>query len=169
MRLPALVLSLFLLVAAFAGIFRHIRTTPVDVSQILPTHVEKTQPLAEDWSIAAPDTILGDTEISATLARPLFNRDRKPFIPPHEPESRPEPSEEVVEIQSEASELILLGVSLGGGQSRALVAGQDSSGNWVRPGDTIQSWTIKEIRSNEVSLTRGNEKAELQLYPHSVD
>ena len=165
MRIPALVLMLLLVGAAFAGVFRHIRTTPVDVSAIVPTHVEKSQPLAEDWTITAPNTILGEMEISATLARPLFNRDRRPFIPPREPEPRPESAERAPEIKAEASDLMLLGVSLGGGQSRALVVSQGSSGNWVRPGDTIDSWTVEEIRPNEVSLTRGNQKAELQLYP----
>jgi len=167
MKIPALAVTFLFLGAAFAGIFRHIVKTPVDISAIAPTRIEKSKLLTEDWSIASPDAILGNAEISATLARPLFSRDRRRFVPPREPELQSGPAEKNTDRKSEASELVLLGVSLGGGQSRALVAGPGSSGNWVQPGDTVQSWIVEEIRPNEVGLTRGSEKAELKLYPQS--
>ncbi len=167
MKLTALTAALLLLGATFAGIFRYLVTTPVDVSPIAPTRFVNSPAVGEDWSIAAPDALLGNAEISATLARPLFSRDRRRFIPPREPEVPSESTDVVADHKSEASELVLLGVSLGAGQSRALVASKGASGVWVQPGDSVHSWTIEEIRSNRVSLTRGTQTAELELYPRT--
>ncbi len=167
MKLMALIVALLLFLAGFSGLFRHIVTTPIDVSPIAPTRIAKSPALDDDWSIAAPDTLLGNAEISATLARPLFSHDRRRFIPPIEPELPSEISEVTTGRNSEASDLVLLGVSLGAGQSQALVASRGASGIWVKPGDSVHSWTVEEIRPNEVNLTRGSQTAKLELYPQN--
>ena len=102
------------------------------------------------------------TAFPQTSSRPLFF------------EGRRYPSREVPKVAARApeattptvnvKELKLLGIRIGEGASRALIAVGTQPPNWVNVGEIIMAWTVKSVDSNDVLLEREGQTAALKLY-----
>jgi hypothetical protein len=108
---------------------------------------------------------LGDWPAEAlaeVLDRPLFNPSRRAYKPPPEPEPEPEAPEPVVE---ETLKLALIGVLLGENGRFAMLK-EDGSGKILRlkEGQSLDDWTLAEVRLRDVVLVRGEERKTLKLF-----
>lgn len=98
------------------------------------------------------------------LARPLFSRTRRPFVPP--PVERVEPAPEEPQSVQAISEppLTLQGVYIRGRTRRALILSAEASAQWKTVGDTVSGWNIIEIAPNGIQLEAGGETRDIKLY-----
>ncbi|MGB3625469.1 MAG: hypothetical protein WA989_06570 [Henriciella sp.] len=95
-----------------------------------------------------------------TLApRPLFHKDRRPMLGGAEddPSFAPEPTN--------ASHIQLKGVIRRGGTSRAYVEMIGGQPVWLKTGETLAGWTLKQVSDDGVVLTDGSQNISLALHP----
>lgn len=133
---------------------------PVEVSPIAD---ERAQAAPAPAVAVRPDPpqILALTDLAATRERPLFSPTRKPA------DARPATVDVPSEAAGSTDGLALVGMMrgrMGGGRALIRVAGQPNAA-WVRVGSEVDGWVLQDIRKGSVILQRGNQTAELQLYP----
>ena len=107
--------------------------------------------------------------LAEALSRPLFQRNRRPFVPEAVPVDPPPNLEETVEAVPapviDTSQLMLKGVLVLPGLTRALIAtANNPEGVWVEPGATVDVWTVKSLDQDSVSLVSGETEVQLKLY-----
>ena len=133
----------------------------VDDSRIQPLRPE---PVSQP-AIAASPPPEGVPELALlteTVDRPLFSPDRRPPEPPAGAEQVPEAA--VAASTSPAPTLTLSAVIIEPGSRLALLKAA-SSVTLVRKreGESLEGWTVTEIRPDGVTLTRGENRHELVL------
>lgn len=116
---------------------------------------------ARPGSEAAP-SIPGEAAFAVISNRPLFAPDRLPPETPRETPSGP--------VSSQPPSLIVTGIVGAGEESIAIltdpsVRGRSESGFVVRPGDTVQGWTVEAVLPEErkVVLVNGERRHELVM------
>ncbi|HEY7765782.1 MAG TPA: hypothetical protein VIB38_12395 [Aestuariivirgaceae bacterium] len=103
--------------------------------------------------------------LAPILARPLFFESRRPFeAPAAKVEIAPQPAEPPIPIIA-VETLMLKGILLGSGSSKALIASPaNPSGIWVAVGAEIEGWKIEVITRADVRLVQQQQRAVLPLY-----
>ena len=104
---------------------------------------------------ALPGTAVDLNRFVATLERPLFMPSRRPVPPPDAAASAAAPVDPLPDIR-------LLGV-YGSQDAGGLVARIDGRVKRFRLGESIGSWSLKEIRANAVVLARGEDVRTIEL------
>ena len=112
-------------------------------------------------SILAPAPSRPRAEDVHTSTRPLFVRSRR----------RNPPTVGEIEARSDAggSAVTVMAIVRSGDASRAYLVGGGQAGEWYSVGQTIEGWTIAEIRASEVALASGARSAKVRLYPQSKE
>jgi hypothetical protein len=112
----------------------------------------------------ASDTFPSIDAFHAMIERPLFMEDRQPFTP-----AAPEQAKESIVPRQAAPvtrplEHRLIGVILTPEQRIALLQGpRDNKPKHIRPGETIDGWTLDAIQPEQVTLSRAGETQQLAL------
>jgi hypothetical protein len=112
-------------------------------------------------------------QFGQTLARPVFSRSRRPFVPPPPPAlpviSVPvlpaaPPAPAPVVRQAEEG-IVLLGVMINGATKRALLRQRNApKGRWLEEGEEIGGWRLTLIAHDHAMLQSPNQKLKLPLY-----
>jgi hypothetical protein len=99
------------------------------------------------------------------LARPIFSKTRRPYVPP--PPARPEPSPAPIAAPPITDPGILVGgVIIERGLKKAfLFSKSDPQGSWVKEGETFLGWRLHSVESAGVKLQQQNRILEVLLYP----
>ncbi len=117
-----------------------------------------------------PDSDQPRLTFDQALTRPLFQKDRRPFVPqitPVEPPPAPEPVAEAPPPppRPDAAQLLLKGLLLTPDRGKALIATLDApDGVWVETGAVISGWTVKSLTPQGALLASGETEALLKLY-----
>ena len=124
---------------------------------------------AESLSSKSPDVVYAMATMTEALARPLFQRNRRPFVPEALPSELPNAPEPIAAIAPPAgvdvSALMLKGLLILPGRKRALIATAEApDGIWVEPGTIVSGWTVKSLDQKGVLLALGKTEAMLKLY-----
>jgi hypothetical protein len=119
------------------------------------------------------------TETQATSSvlfeRPLFEPNRRPFVPSSQPvteeppqpveEPQIEPPPEQPPTYADPSQLRLMGVLMTGNEQAALIATPDKpEGAWTVQGGDVSGWKVQEIAPNSVTLQVDGQTHVLQHY-----
>jgi hypothetical protein len=98
-----------------------------------------------------------------TLARPLFQRTRAPFVPPASP---PQPAPSVPAPPPAANPGIALGgVIINGVLRKAYLFSRGSpQGMWVGEGDSFMGWTVAAVDAGSAKLRQAERTIDVQLY-----
>jgi hypothetical protein len=105
-----------------------------------------------------------------TLARPVFFRDRRPFVPPPSPPPPPAPPPKPVAVVAPPPPVTNPGLSLGGiaitDRDRLAFVRPSSSndGSWVKEGEEIMGWRVTRITGNSITIQKAQSSIELPLY-----
>lgn len=147
--------SLVILVAGLAGANIYLAQTPMDIE---PDASAAARPRTSALAVAALTTPLDAKPASAfteTVARPLFNAQRKPA---ERPASAAAP-------QAGPEELRLMGIlQVGSGPRRALIRpGGEQKGVWVHEGEEVGGWTLRSIGTGSVVVGNGGASHELSM------
>ena len=148
--------------------------TPIDISPIMPTDLrpDVSTTAATDAQSTGPRRQIDD--LNAIVTHPLFSPDRRIFVPP--PVEPPKPAAvgnalaakealpERLVAQTVAAELHLLGVSIGNGRSRVLLAEGDQDPSWISLGALISDWTVREIDAGGAIVEGHGTQIRLELY-----
>ena len=124
---------------------------------------------SESFDAGQPGANAPVVTLAEALSRPLFQRNRRPFVPEAVPVDPPPNLEETVEAVPtpviDTSQLMLKGVLVLPGLTRALIAtANNPEGVWVEPGATVDVWTVKSLDQDSVSLVSGETEVQLKLY-----
>ncbi len=129
-----------------------------------PTGAE-TEGAGPDWksptlAIVELEPPKPDSADVQTLTRPIFSKSRKPF-----PKSAARPASEAVVASTAPSGVTVAAIVRKGKIAQAFVLSPDApEGAWRKIGDTVDSWTIKAIAADELTLRNGGAAATLKLY-----
>lgn len=115
-------------------------------------------------TLAAPDlpalASLPDRE-RASAEKPLFHPDRKPH-PDASAASGADGSADMATV----APFRLKGVVIANGMARAsLMRDVEGDIEWVNQGNEIDGWTLDSVRADRVTLSRGEHRTTLLLYP----
>jgi hypothetical protein len=99
------------------------------------------------------------------LARPVFFKTRKPFVPPPvAPLVQPTPPRPPPPVNPG---LVLGGVAITDGVRKAyLFTMADPQGTWVNEGESFMGWKIASVNSTSTMLQQQDSTIKLELYPH---
>ncbi len=144
----------------------------------LRTHAVDSSPLHADGQTATWQPDLDDGQeivfrarplgdFSQTLSRPLFEPERRPFVP-----KAPEPvaDDEPTAPQPPAPEiprekLRIVGVKIFKGTRQALIVSEnDKTGQWVSKGDSIGGWKVVTVQAGSAIVAAGSQRQTLTLY-----
>lgn len=129
---------------------------------------------AADWAPQRSDSSEKDAPPSiapnlypTTLSRPVFFKDRRPFVPPPPPAptpqiilSAPPPAPPVPE-----PDLVLAGVTIGADVKKAyLVSKTNTEGVWVEQGEVVEGWRVGVISNADIALHNAGRTLQLFLY-----
>ncbi|MGL4397053.1 MAG: hypothetical protein ACRCS9_10985 [Hyphomicrobium sp.] len=115
------------------------------------------------------------SEYSEILTRPLFRADRRPFIAPPPPAQEPARPIDVATAEqapppTPPQGLLLVGIVRDGrGLSRALFRSAQTKGaDWINVGEQVSGWELAAIGSAQVTLSSGDARITLEMYPKSA-
>jgi hypothetical protein len=110
-------------------------------------------------------------ELTETLARPLFSPTRREFTPMAVAEvvvEQPQPVAAPESNQLVAPSFVLHGTRNIMSHPAALISvTEQMASEWYHVGQSVDGWTLDEIRSDGVSLSKSNTVHDLKLYPFS--
>jgi hypothetical protein len=126
-------------------------------SQPAPTRGPDAAPSAN------PLARLGLNSLRDTVARPVFEKSRRPVEPIRKVEAPTPPP--AAQRPPDQAALTLLGVLKSEGKAVALLK-RNQTGQNVRAeeGDTIDGWTVKQIDYQRVVLSQGGREIALQMF-----
>lgn len=105
-------------------------------------------------------------QLSQTLSRPIFFRERR--VPRREPaaESAPQVPAPVASVRASVNveRFKLSGIQILADSRSAYLAGADGVFAWRRVGDKFDGWEIVKIEPGHVELGQGGQTATLDLY-----
>ena len=111
-----------------------------------------------------------------TLNRPVFFKERRPYMPPPPPPPPPAPMVAVAPPPPPPPalpppppppdpEFVLAGVAITAEMKRAyLMSKSDAEGVWVREGEEIQGWRVGDITEAGIALSSAGRTKELLLF-----
>lgn len=106
-------------------------------------------------------SVLSISAYDEIIQRPLFNQDRKPFVPTVEPETvaaQPAPP------PPPPRRITLLAVLINAEKRMAIMRVEDSNKLFrVAVGGSIDSWRLKEVMPHSATLVKGAETRQLKL------
>lgn len=157
--LSGMILAFLLATAVGAGVFAAYAILGPISSDDGATAPDWTPPTLAVGELDPPKPASADVE---TLSRPIFSKSRKPAAKA----ARPQAPVESVPTATAPNGLTVGAIFRGKKTSQAyLISADTPEGAWKKVGDTIDSWTIKAIRHQEVILESGGRSAKLPLYP----
>ena len=103
-----------------------------------------------------------------SLARPIFFRDRRPYVPPPPPPL-------LVNVQAAPviaapppvikPDLIVSGIALIGDAKQAYLGSPSNpNGMWVKEGEDVMGWQVSGITNAKVTISRAGQSFDLWLY-----
>lgn len=96
---------------------------------------------------------LSDADLVETHARPLFSRNRRPFVPPPQIVEQPDAGVEAAAVEPAPSlprRLLLLGTNVDGRAASALVRNMDSEEvRWLRVGESFDGWRLSAMSADQ--------------------
>jgi len=106
---------------------------------------------------------------AAITDRPLFEPGRRPYVeqaaaPEQMPEPVAEPPAPVQATELPAPELSLQGVMMIDNNTVALIAINGGIPDWVSKGDPVDDWTLSEIGSDWVEISRDARRIRVEMY-----
>jgi hypothetical protein len=69
----------------------------------------------------------------------------------------------------QSQNLVLKGVFLNGKDARALIASDTDLGVWIKQGEKIKGWQLRNVEPDAVELEHMGRKAALRLYTHDAN
>lgn len=129
-------------------------------------------PAAGERAVAAPTPDIvssGRTEspggLDQTLARPLFNPDRRPIAAPQLRVDTAPIASSVNAPKPVPPRVRLIGIAtLPDGAHRILVRQPgEASGKWYAAGDQLDGWRLAVVNRSEIALTHGSDRVALSL------
>jgi hypothetical protein len=137
--------------------------------------LENRQVMAWDPKVEMPPSGISknnySTELDEALGRPLFRRDRRPFVIPSQTPvvtAQIEPAPPILAplpTSIDSSQLILKGLALRKDNQQALIASSEKpDGEWYGLGYELGGWKIMKLDSNSVDLSGAGQTATLTLY-----
>jgi Tfp pilus assembly protein PilP len=122
-----------------------------------------------------PQTETQSATSSVLFERPLFEPNRRPFVPsslpvteePPQPVEEPQPESppEQLSTYADPSQLRLMGVLMTGNEQAALIATPEKpEGSWTVQGGDVSGWRVQEIAPNSVTLQVDGQTHVLQHY-----
>jgi hypothetical protein len=157
--------------------------TPVALATLLTGHIWSVLQNQTDLATpAAPESLIAlatvpivsdrATSHRELLTRPLFFVTRRPFVAPVTAPASPESSTPVVAaiapltLSMSPPAFRLAGV-VGTGSTRMalLMSSTTTSMEWVRQGDMISGWTVKNVQATSVAVIANGVEHTLSLYP----
>ena len=171
---PAVVLLLAALTLAAAD--WQLVSTEVDTSAIAPSataaKTEKNQNDLDAAAEAAPNTV-DVSQLTETLARPLFRHDRRPFVPkaaaappPVEPPHVTAPAPPPPQTTPLPAGLKLVGIVVSDdGERHAVIRTEGSRGAQSYPLEaTIGGWRLTAIDEDAITLSANGATVKLELF-----
>jgi hypothetical protein len=165
-------LFMALLVAGLVALNWQLAQAPIDVTAIAPPLDTGSEPA----SVTPPDSTLprlqSVSELPETLARPLFQPDRRPLEAKAKSIAEPQP-EPAPSIQAapeppppSADGFRLVGMMrMGEKDKRVLIRSPSSAqAKWLAAGAEIDGWRVDLIGKDRVLLTKDRGEAELLLH-----
>ncbi|CCD93737.1 exported hypothetical protein [Bradyrhizobium sp. ORS 375] len=127
------------------------------------------------WEAALPRSVAslaGRPPVDAyaeITAHPVFYRSREPFVAPPPPPPRPLPAPVVASLVAADPGLMVGGVMIHGGVSKAYLQSKSGpgGGSWVTKNESYQGWQVKMIDPSGVRIEQAGRTIELQLYPRN--
>jgi hypothetical protein len=138
--------------------------TYVAIPELSPTEIEKTAPVTQLQVTTRPEVYY-----AAITDRPLFEPGRRPFIgkttaPEQVPEPVAEPPATAEPKELPPPVLSLQGVMTIDNNTVALIAINGSIPDWVSKGDPVSDWTLSEIGSDWVEISRKSRRIRVEMY-----
>jgi hypothetical protein len=101
-----------------------------------------------------------------TLARPIFFRDRRPYVPPPPPPPPVQPAPVFVAPSPVTKpDLVVSGIALIGDAKQAYLGyPPNPDGIWVKEGEDVMGWQVSSITSAGVTISRAGQSIDLLLY-----
>lgn len=112
-----------------------------------------------------PLTGLRRDALKETLARPLFEADRRPVLPPKAaPPPPPSPPRATPPPTFDPSAYILVGIIAGPTPIAVLRQASTNASLRLTEGEEVAGWILDQIRTREIVLVNGNQRVTLELY-----
>jgi hypothetical protein len=104
-----------------------------------------------------------------TLSRPIFFKDRRPYVAPPPPPPPPPPAPVVAALPPPPiiadPGFKLAGIVITDERKLAFLSlPSQGAGNWVSEGEEIAGWQVRQILPERVTLQQGGQSIELLLY-----
>jgi hypothetical protein len=101
-----------------------------------------------------------------TLAHPVFQKSREPFVPPPPAPPPPMPVAAPPPVATDPG-LLVGGVMINGGTSKAYLLSKvgAGAGSWINENETFQGWRVTSIDATGVRIEQAGRGIDLQLYP----
>lgn len=138
--------------------------SPVDISPLDGPQKKTAGP-----SAGLAEALSTELDLAEALARPLFSPTRREFEPAPVVEPVVEQEQPVAAPTANlaAPSFLLQGIRQIGPRPAALISlSPQSAGDWYEIGQSIDGWTLKEIRKDGVSVSNSSATLELGLYDH---
>ena len=143
---------------------------PIDTSPITPQ--QSRQGIfgsTETGGHADQAANLSDRTFVEWFSRPLFAKNRRPWVPPQLPPSPPKrlaQPEKPVARQIDPPDFNLIGVSISGGAAKALLRrNSDLQPVWVSKGEAVGGWIVSAIDSQSIIVRQDDQTVSIDLYP----
>lgn len=115
-------------------------------------------------------SLLQKNKYKQALARPIFFKDRRPYKPP--PPKQPPPMK-ITKPQPPPvtkPDFRLMGIAIISETRRVfLLSPEHQDGVWVKEGEVIEGWRIRQITSNTVTVNKSGRSFDLFLYEKRSD
>lgn len=174
MKMVYLIILLMIGMSGFSFSAMHMLSSPLATSAIEPSENQEMPLDRTQENASLENSSVRDINYSATISRPLFNRDRKKFVKP--PPPKPALRKPVVSVKPQVRTTIpvrekqpdpvftLLGVSITDDKAMALLSEPGSQNVWVSTGDKVKTWNVEAIGQNNVRLSKNSREISLFLY-----
>lgn len=104
-------------------------------------------------------------QLKETLARPLFEADRRPVLPPKAPPPPPPPPPRATPPPTfDPTAYILVGIIAGPTPIAVLRQASTNASLRLMEGEEVAGWILDQIRAREIVLVNGNQRVTLELY-----
>jgi hypothetical protein len=115
---------------------------------------------------AHPLANLALDQLRDTVARPLFEKKRRPVAPPPRVAAAPAPAVAVPKRQADPNALTLLGILKREERGAIALFRRNPTGQHLRleEGETVDGWTVDRIEAEHVVLRNGDTKISLKLF-----
>jgi hypothetical protein len=171
MRGIALWLGLTIFAASLIVANSYLFAYPVQTTALLPTATPNS--LAVENNKVALEGQNKELLLIHLKTRPLFSPTRRPWVAPtlepvQEPVVAPEPIviEPVVAVEVQPPQVSLLGIDITPAGAKALTLESGATDAvWLRAGELLGGWTVRNIRTTSIELENGSRTVTLDLYP----